>query len=337
MASGKNKKNNKKASKKKKASSSSTTTTPYDAQASLLRMEKVYEDLLQNEAKRIHFDDDDDDHHKIMTSTLGEELVAAEYVVAARCPPAIADWIPVAQVVLARPLGEAQASEGSADVLVQAAVSRYCREIAHVAGQESRVFQSLARNDLEYAVESIESFYKYVYEAVVQGKQQQQRQQDDNEQVMTKVEARRVLQLDGNQEEGETVSAASSSSPMPLNMAMVKRQYRKLSMTCHPDRLIGQSDEAKATAAAEYAQIKLAYETLQSGVRDDKNSSWYASLGGRARTDFRRVTHLLSVDEATEILETRQAKAAVGGMEPEFVQTFVARVQSASAAAATTR
>ena len=286
-------KNNKNVKKK-------NTSTPFDASSSLLRMEKIYDELSQNEAKRINRDDDTFDPH---------ELVTAEYIVATRCSPIITDWVPIAQIILARPLREAEASEGSADPLVRAAVSQYCREISHVAGMGSRVFQSVPRNGMQYAVESVESFHKHVYEVAFEGKNENPA--DDNS--MTKAKARQILQIDD----------------ATLELSDIKRTYRKLSMECHPDRFVGESEEVKLLAAEKYSQIKLAYETLQSGIRNGKQS-WYESLGGRARTDFSLVAGLLSLKEAEAVLNARHAKAAVCGLDPELVQTFVARSQSGS-------
>eukprot|EP00977_Amphora_coffeiformis_P011698 scaffold2829_cov147-Amphora_coffeaeformis.AAC.6 len=289
---------------KKKSSNKKTkkvlSTTPFDVSASLLRMEKVYDELSHTETKRIRREDDIDDPN---------EIVTAEYMIATRCSPVIADWVPVAQIILARPLLYAEASEGSADPLVRAAISQYCREISHVAGMGSKVFQSLPRNSMQYAVESVESFHKHVYEVAIEGKNENA----NNEQVMTKAEARRLLQIDDR-----------------VELADIKRTYRKMSMALHPDRFVGQSDDAKETGAAQYAKIKLAYETLQSGIRNGKQS-WYESLGGRARTDFSVVSNLFSFKEAEELMTKQRAKAAVCGLDPELVQTFVARSQSATA------
>lgn len=265
-------------------------------------MEKIYDELSQQEARRIIRDEDADTVHG------SEETATAEYVITARCAPTIDDWVPVAQIIVARPFREAETSEGSADPLVRAAVSHCCREISHVAGMGSRVFQSIPRNNFQYAVESVDSFHKHVYQVVLEGKHDDA----ENEYVMTKKEARQALRLEDDQ----------------TDMADIKRAYRTLSMGSHPDRFIGQSDDARDLGASEYAKYKLAYETLQSGVRNGKRS-WYESLGGRSRTDFSVVPELLSLDEAAAVLKSRQTTAAVCGLDPEMVQTFVARCQSA--------
>jgi hypothetical protein len=293
-----------KKSKKKSTSTVKSTNPPFDVSASLLRMEKVYDELSQKEAKRINREDEMIEDPN--------EMITAEYIVATRCAPTIMDWVPVAQVILARPLREAESAEGSAaDPLLRATISQYCREISHVAGMGSRVFQTLPRNNFDYAVESIDSFHKHVYEVVMEGKNEDA----SNEHTMTKAEARQVLNID-------------DTSP-GIELSDIKRTYRKMAMQWHPDRFVGQSNDIKETAAETYRRIKLAYETLQSG-RNGKSSSssWYESLGGRSRTSFSLIPSLLSIKEAEAFLNDRQAKAAVCGLDPDLVQTFVARSQS---------
>jgi len=284
----------KKASKKKKGSKQKTKTPPFDVNASLLRLEKRYDDLMVAAAKTLAKEEESVD-----------DLVTTEYVVAAR-GGTVTDWVPIAQLCLARSYADAHFSEGSSDAAVQAAVSYYCREFSHVAAMGSRVFQSIARNELQYAVESADSFHKHVYEVVVEGKHDDNR----NDEVMTKTEARSVLELDSDANDKSTV----------------KQVYRKMSYTWHPDRFVGTdiSKEEREDAADKYARIKLAYETLSSGVREG-GKSWYESLGGRARTDFCGPVNLSSLGAAKDALEAAKMQSAVVGLDPDLVQAFVAR------------
>jgi hypothetical protein len=290
----------KKNSKKKTGSASNkrTATTPFDASASLIRMEKVYDELSQQQAKRLARNAEDD------YDSSNDEVVTTEYVITTRCRPQVADWVPVAQMIVSRPLSHAEVSEGPADPILRAAVSTYCRELSQVAGMGSRVFANLPRQEMQYALEPTESFNKHVYDTVMKGKNDDSK----NDEVMTKICARQVLQLEDPQAE----------------LSEIKRSYRKLSMAWHPDRFIGESDETRQKAVTEYGQIKLAYETLQSGVRNGR-ASWYESLGGRARTDFKMVNDLQALQEAADLLTARGTQAAVCGLDPEMVQTFVAR------------
>ena len=153
MAVAPNTKRNKKNGKKSK--SKSKTSTPFNANASLLRLEKKYDELSKQNAKAIQDDVD--------------SIVTSEYVIAARAVDTtfMADWVPVAQMCLARPLQDAETSDGIQDESVLAAVSYYCREIYEAATLGSPLLKSCSRNTLQYSVEPLDSFHKYVYETVV--------------------------------------------------------------------------------------------------------------------------------------------------------------------------
>jgi DnaJ domain len=286
-----------------KKNNGATATTPFNVNASLSRLEKKYDELTRAAAKSLHKEEDDDDDNDIVTT---------EYVVAARAEGYVGDWVPIAQFCLARTASQASSSEGVSDPLIRATVSYYCREFSHVATLGSRVFQSVPRNLLQYAVESTDSFHKHVYETALQGKN------DDanNNNVMTKQEARLVLNL------SEVINGGADDA------SEIKRTYRTMSFQWHPDRFVG-TDRSPAdidAAAEHYSRIKLAYETLTSGVRDE-GKSWYQSLGGRARTDFVGPLQLLSLDAAKEAIEASGVATAVCGLDRELVQGFVARSQ----------
>jgi hypothetical protein len=280
---------------------------PFDVNASLMRLEKLYDEISLANAKAIQSDDD-----------IGhDDIVTTEYVIAARSAKgsdtkSIADWVPVAQMCVARPLRDAESSEGVADDSVQAVVSHYCREIFHAATLGSPMFRSLPRNEIQYSVETLDSFHKHVYEAVVDNKKESDKIEGER---MSKVEARVVLKLDDDDVNDTSV---------------IKRAYRGLSFELHPDRLVGtdKSQEEVQSASEEYARVKLAYETLSSGVRK-KEGSWYESLGGRARTDFRPIS-LMPLDKAKEYMSRVKMQSAIVGLDREMVQTFVIRNQAAS-------
>ena len=285
------KKKNGKKGKKSKASSSA----PFDASASLKRLEKKYEELQQRAAKAIHGDDDE------------KATSAAELVVAARAVPsksaATADWVPIAQLCL-YPHVTATAA---------AAVSLHCRELSHAASIGARIFTTVPREQLQYAIEPIDSFHKFVYDAVIQqdGGGSSTTTAGDATEAMTKAEAREVLGVEDDER------------------ATVKQAYRKKSFLCHPDRLSSDlTDEERESAAVEYSRIQKANEVLSSGVRT--NGSWYASLGGRERTDFQPV-ELMGITAASSVLEEQGIESAVAALDHEVVQTFVARNQAGSA------
>jgi hypothetical protein len=249
------------------------TRTKFNVGASLLRLEKRYEELLLKAAK--------------------EETVPSEYIVCARDDKVIRDWVPIGQVIC----------DNAADPIP--ILSRYCRELVHVASVGSRVFASIQRQDIEYAIENIDSFYKYVYESVFE-------QPPDEESLRRAIS---ILQLEG----------------VDLDLNTIKQQYRKRSFACHPDRQREKTGAEQKAAAEEYNQVQEAYTRLlvSGGIRKE-GSSWYESLGGRERTEFVGPVKLLSLKEASSLGTTGQDFGAVIGLEPSIVETFVARSRSAT-------
>jgi DnaJ domain len=321
---------------KSKKKTSEKTATPFNVNASLSRLEKKYDELTKAHTKKIRKKDDNDDkdgHDNIENSSSNDEIdtatdddddddddddnddttiVTTEYVVAVRADGHIDDWVPIAQLCLARSSIQASNSDGVADPSIQAAISYYCRELSHVASLGSRIFQSVPRNLIQYSVETLDSFHKHVYETTIQGKNED----TTNMNTMTKQEARIELELMNG--DGEDKGA-------------IKRAYRTLSFTYHPDRFVNtdRTTEEIEVAHEKYLRIQLAYDTLNSGIRttntEGKKSSWYQSLGGKARTDFIGPVSLLSIDTGKSILETSNVESAITCMSPSIVQCFVAR------------
>lgn len=279
----------------------------FDVAKSMLKTEKLYDELLKEATKKS--DEDHKDHGNSITS---------EYVIAARLNPdqnkdsipgasSVSDWVPVAQLCVTRPLGGEGSDESAQERLrLGFAISSHCREIYYAATLGSSLFKSIPRNVIQYSAEGVDSFYKFVYEDVIEGKNSNEK----NDEVMTKVESRKVLQL-----------AEDCNDP-----AEFKRSYRKMSMQLHPDRFVGveRTAEEEEKSKNDFARVKIAYESLNSGIRVD-NKSWYESLGGRARTDFIGSIDLVSVDNAKVDLERRSIKCAICGVNPETVMAFVGR------------
>jgi hypothetical protein len=283
--------------------SESATKAPFNVNSSLLRLEKRYEEISKAAAKTLAQDNDSPD-----------DLVTTEYVVAARVVgksqrSSVPDWVPIAQLCLARPASDAHTSEGAFDPVTQAAVSLYCRELTLAASIAARLFNSVVRSEMQYSVESLDSFHKHVYEVVIEGKNEDAK----NEGVMTKLEARTVLQLEGD----------------AIDKSEIKRAYRNLSFALHPDRFVGtdKTNEEIKVSSDEYARVKLAYETMSSGVRNE-GRSWYESLGGKSRTDFAGPINLLPLSLAESTLKTNKAQSAITSLSSDIVQTFVVRSQS---------
>jgi hypothetical protein len=304
------------------SASSSKSSTPFDVSASVLRHEKSYDQLLLQAAKRMAAEEDDDDddsdsHYHIL-----------EFVVAARDGIVLPDWVPIGQLIVAvdpnsRNGRLLNVDDGAEARLAQAGVSAHCRELHHVAGLASNTFRTIPRQHVRYAIEPAESFYKHVYDKVVDVPPTAE---------MSTVEARKVLKI----EEGGTLRD-------------LKLQYRRRSMECHPDRIRHHPSTTAASSTAEttpndakttvgesdagdeFSRVKLAYETLLgSGSMRKEGSSWYESLGGRERSDF-AVLELISLREAADagfgVVEGSDTgiQSAIMGIDPSLVQSFVAR------------
>lgn len=287
-------KDNKKGGMGKTKKNGGNKAPAFDVSASMLRLGKRYDELMLASAKQNANEDTQWGSEENPSST--DERITSEYIVAARASSkaGVKDWVPVAQLCLSRPQSEYDNSEE----VVNEAVSFYCRELSYVASFGAPVFSTVARNDVQYSVESIESFYKHVYDAVIEGA---------SDEEMTKSEARKMLGL----EDKESDKSA------------IKQAYRKLSFELHPDRFEGTPEES-AEAAEKFGKVKLAYETLSSGVRVD-GGSWYESLGGRARTSFMGPINLLPLAAAEEQMSRRDAEGALAGLDPDLIQTFIAR------------
>jgi hypothetical protein len=293
-------------SSKSKKSGKAKSSSSFDVSSALLRSEKRYDELMLASNKLLAKDDEDEDPRwaSAKEETLAD-IITSEYIVAVRAQKTsgCSDWVPVAQLCVARPSQEYQ--DGTADEAVKAAVSANCRELGFAATLGAPKFSTCARSDLQYSVEAKDSFFKFVYEPVVEGGAKQAK--ENPEQSMSKAQAREALGLD--------IDSNDKSE--------IKKSYRNLAFQLHPDRFEGTEEESKA-AALRFDRVKLAYETMGSGVREE-GGSWYQSLGGRARTEFVGPLNLLQLAAAAEYVETRKIASAVIGLDRDLVQGFVAR------------
>mmetsp|Transcript_18357 Transcript_18357/g.26797 ORF Transcript_18357/g.26797 Transcript_18357/m.26797 type:complete len:253 (+) Transcript_18357:1-759(+) len=230
----------------------------------------------------------------------------------------VSDWVPVSQLCLKRYVDDPGFDSHVRDCeRLSTAISYYCREVSHVASLSASIFKQVPRQAIQYSVEPIDSFHKFVYEDVIEGKNQD----EANGNTMNKADARTILQLE------EGCNDASE----------IKSAYRKLSFKLHPDRFVGKnrSEEEIKLASEDFGKVKLAYESMSSGVRSNgadgsKKKSWYESLGGRSRTDFSGALKLQPLETAKETFQEGGYKAAIAGLSPETVMAFVTRNQAAS-------
>lgn len=287
--------------------------TSFDVAKSLIKYEKRYDELVKEVEKAYSAAEYEDDIDEILT----------EYLVAARAKPGssalASDWIPVAQIVVVRPV-HGEELDGELDPSVPAAVSYFCREINHAACLASpSTFGSLSRNVVEYSVEPYESFIKYVYDEVIEGKPSSGSIEEGGETVaMTKTKARELLGL-----EAECNDAA-----------LIKQAYKKKMFELHPDRFVNEerTDDDKAASSNNFLNVKVAYEHLTSGVRtvdaNGDSKSWYESLGGKSRTEFYGPIELMSLEKAGALCN-KAFKSAVAVIDPELTRMFVGRNQNA--------
>lgn len=335
--------------------SSSKKTSSFDVNSSLLKLERLYDELIAEANKAmmnsaIEDDDDEDSDSGLLDSITSEYMVAARYVPSSTSKgpslpgsASISDWIPVSQMCIVRPVHtyETSTERGHStfglDEDVQLVISSYCREIYLAASLAAPVFNSVPRNQIQYSVEPLDSFHKYVYDAVIEGKGSKSGKGNDSS-VMTKADARLILGL----EEGCN------------DLSLIKKAYRSMSFSLHPDRFVGveRSDEEIKLASDNFARVRCAYDTLSSGIRNSDNSanavengttgevtksgssnsnrSWYESLGGKARNGFFGPVELISAEKAKEKMATKAYKCAVAGLNHDTVMSFVARNQAAA-------
>lgn len=306
----KNKKGGKKSNSKafsSTSSSSSSSKSPFNVNASLLRMEKKYDEIMLSLAKEQQKSEEEAELYSASFST--STMMTSEYIVAAR-GGSVSDWVPIAQFCLKRPESEYQ--DGASDEMVKTAISVYCRELSYLASMGAPVFSTMARNEIQYSVENKDSWFKHIYEGVVEGNANK-----SADQVMTKMEARKALGLIKDDD-------STSSSTDEITKSDIKKAYRNLCYELHPDRFEGTPEEC-LEARDRFGRVTLAYETLSSGVRGDEGMSWYESLGGRERTQFVGPINLLPLGAAQEHMTRHNAEGACLPLNTDMVQTFVAR------------
>ncbi len=146
-------------------SKNQTSEPPFNVQSSVKQLEKKYDELIKAAAKNLIRDDDDDDDDDYTSSNDEPNIITTEYVIAARAVNYIDDWVPIAQLVLARCSNTVAIDINNQ--IVNAAVYRYRRELCHFAAIGSRIFTTVPCNIVEYSIEPTDSFYKYAYDAVI--------------------------------------------------------------------------------------------------------------------------------------------------------------------------
>jgi len=310
----------------------------FDVAKSMIKSEKLYDQLMSESIKYLNSNDE-------WNTDDTSDTITTEYIVTARRAPgsassAASDWIPVAQLCVTRPIqyGEDDHDDGSVHPSVRAAISLYRREIIHAGTLAApAALGSVPRNLVEYGAEPTESFVRYVYEDVIEGKKESfvdatgdDGDGEDGKVRMTKMKAREILGLDAGERDA----------------TIIKRAYRERSMELHPDRFAmsgaTRTQEEIDEASVRFGLAKMAYDALNSGVRSSSSdgdstsstsassrSSWYESLGGRSRTEFHGPLELMNAEASSEFF-ARGVKSAVVGLDPDLTMAFVARNQDAA-------
>lgn len=318
----------------KSSSSSSSSTqkkkTPFDASSALIRSAKLYEELSLKASKVMaaavendeeDYDGEDDKDEEVYS----EFLIAAKYVSPTQedGPPGsagLSDWVPVAQLCLIRN----RSTLPSTNTQLHSAVSTHCREIYHAAQTVAPIFNNIPRSHIRYSAEPLDSFFKYVYDNVLSDSSPQ----PHSDEVMTKAKARDIL--------GITLESTN-------DLSLIKQRYRTLSMQYHPDSAVttavtstqvDDDDDNDNDISAKFRQVRLAYDTLCSGIRvtdatGTTTGSFYETLGGKDRTDFLHIPPLISPDEARNSM-SKTMQSAVIGLDSDTVMAFVTRNLAAS-------
>jgi hypothetical protein len=311
------------------SSSAQIKKTPFDASSALIRSAKLYEELSLKASKVLAAVENEENYEgdDIDEEVYSEFLIAAKYVPPTQedCyyPPGsagLSDWVPVAQLCLIRN----RSTLSSTKMQLHSAVSTYCREIYHAAQTVAPIFNNIPRPHIRYSAEPLDSFFKYVYDNVLSDPSSQQ-----SDEVMTKAQARDIL--------GIPLESTN-------DLSLIKQRYRTLSMQFHPDSAVtttttvtlNQDNDNDDDISAKFRQVRLAYDTLCSGIRvtdatGTTTGSFYETLGGKDRTDFLHIPPLISPDQARkDMAETIQS--AVIGLDSDTVMAFVTRNLAASVA-----
>jgi len=225
------------------------------------------------EAGRQAASDSDDDEEEIDTNLRlkyfivavrlkGDEARAA----ATGVERSLVDWVPCVQLAI---LDKKEVVFDNKFLSIAAAT--FAREVHCAITTQIPSTSKIAAPLLEYAVEPLDSFEKFVYPMFDPSFK------DEKGDRMGKQEALTVL-----------FPEPPATAP---DAAAIKKAYRKLSMKYHPDASIGASEselEAITEANAKgFSRVQAAY-TILGAQTHSSGLSWYEALGGTDRTDFSR-------------------------------------------------
>jgi DnaJ-domain-containing protein 1 len=220
----------------------------------LKRSIEVYNEIQRDQRLIRSSDDEDSDSADDSSSGKTPEYSVTEYVVTVRlvdcvseAADAFGDWVPVCLINLK--------SSRSADMrqLVPQAIGASVKEILEAGCSSTSILRKAPRTNIQYAYEPLDSYNTHIFDGLFSRGERK---------------AKALAELD----------VENGASP-----ADVKKAHRKLMLTLHPDRFVG--DEAGAAAANErMIRVQRAYEELGGGK--GSATSGYAAIGGKGRVDF---------------------------------------------------
>jgi hypothetical protein len=233
---------------------SASTVAAAPSAAELLKRSMELYDEIQRDQRLVSSADDDGDSGDKGSSGKTSEFSVSEYVVTVRlvdcvseAAEAFGDWVPICLINLK--------SSGSADMrqIVPQAIGASVKEILEAGCSSTSLLRKAPRTNVQYAYEPVDSYNTHVFEGLFS-------RRDRKAKALAELEV----------EEG--------ASP-----ADVKKAHRKLMMTLHPDRFVG--DAAGAAEANErMIRVQRAYEELGGGK--GTATTGYAAIGGKGRVDF---------------------------------------------------
>ena len=160
---------------------------------------------------------------------------------------AFADWVPICVLNL-----KCSTSADTRELMPQA-IGASVKEILEAGCASVSMLRKAPRTKVQYAYEPIDSYNTHVFEGLFS-------RSDRKAQALAEL------------------GIESGASP-----ADVKKAHRKLMMTLHPDRFVG-DEEGAAAANDRMIRVQQAYEELGGG--QGSATSGYAAIGGKGRVDF---------------------------------------------------
>lgn len=248
-----------------------------------------------------------------------DQIIYRDYVVCARAiqrngssSGVLRDWIPAAYLAFI-----SRSNEEVDKPLCERIVTSVAKEAwLRLCGSLPSLKGVISAADVEYAVEPLEDFMKYVYTQV---------DSTSSSTVLPLSNARKLLGLDEDWKSDD--------------IKALKQRHRALVKTCHPDAF---PDDPAATER--FREVQDAYRLLMDASHQSwtGSDSWFASLGGQERRAFSGALKLgsltplndedmsLDVEDTMAVAQTIitrrvEFQAATCPFDPDIIQAFAMR------------